>query len=374
MHLVLRGKLLLDPEQRAALLATVVRINEAANWLGERAFADTCSNKILLQRNHYAALRSRFGISAQMAIRTIAKVTDAYKRDRSIQPTFRPHGAVAYDARLYSFKAGCETISFSTLGGRIVARLRWRDADLARLRTSKRGEADVLVTSDDVYLLVTIEVTEAELLSTTGTLGVDLGIVNIATDSDGEKHSGAEMLATRYRNQQLRSALQSAGTRSAKRHLHRLAGREKRFASHTNHVISKSLVRKAQGTGRALALEDLEGIRDRVTVRRQQRSGLHSWSFRQLRMFLSYKAALAGVPLRLVDPRNTSRTCPECGHCDKASRRNQAEFVCTGCGFAEHADVVGARNIAARAEVDRPIVANCEVVESHGVQLQSLAL
>ena len=96
-------------------------------------------------------------------------------------------------------------------------------------------------------------------------------------------------------------------------------------------------------------------IRDRVTVRKAQRATLHSWSFFQLRSFLTYKAALAGVALVAVDPRNTSRTCPECGNIDKSNRRSQAEFVCTGCGFAANADHVGARNIASRAKVIAPI-------------------
>src|SRR5690606_37816735 len=44
---------------------------------------------------------------------------------------------------------------------------------------------------------------------------------------------------------------------------------------------------------------------------------LSNWGFHQLRSFVSYKAALLGVPVLLVDPRNTSRTCPECGHVAK---------------------------------------------------------
>ncbi|WP_414647195.1 zinc ribbon domain-containing protein [Chthonomonas sp.] len=42
---------------------------------------------------------------------------------------------------------------------------------------------------------------------------------------------------------------------------------------------------------------------------------------------------LKGVPVHYVDPRNTSRTCPNCGHCAKENRRTQSSFVCTSCGF-----------------------------------------
>jgi putative transposase len=142
-------------------------------------------------------------------------------------------------------------------------------------------------------------------------LGVDLGIVNLATGSDGTAYSGKGVRAVRYRNRQLRARLQAKGTRSAKRLLRKRRRKEARFARDVNHVISKNIVREAKGAGRGIKLEDLSGIRSRVTVKKAQRADAHSWAFWQLRQFVTYKAAIAGVPVALVDPRNTSRECPE---------------------------------------------------------------
>jgi putative transposase len=74
-----------------------------------------------------------------------------------------------------------------------------------------------------------------------------------------------------------------------------------------------------------------------------------------LRHFLSYKAALRGVPLHAVDPRNTSRTCHVCKHCEKANRKSQALFVCKNCGYACNADWNAATNISGAA-VMQPLV------------------
>jgi transposase len=82
--------------------------------------------------------------------------------------------------------------------------------------------------------------------------------------------------------------------------------------------------------------------------------GLHSWSFRRLRTFITYKAALAGVPVRLVDPRNTSRTCHKCGHCDKRNRPTRDDFRGVRCGFAGPADHNPAINLGRRAAVSQP--------------------
>jgi len=48
-----------------------------------------------------------------------------------------------------------------------------------------------------------------------------------------------------------------------------------------------------------------------------------------------------------IRPVYTSQRCSACGHVDADSRESQARFACTACGFAEHADVNAARNIAA---------------------------
>jgi putative transposase len=61
---------------------------------------------------------------------------------------------------------------------------------------------------------------------------------------------------------------------------------------------------------------------------------------------------MAGVAVLYVDPAYTSQTCSSCGHVSKKNRPDQATFRCTSCGFAEHADVNAARNIAARGAAD----------------------
>jgi IS605 OrfB family transposase len=358
VKLVATVKLLVSPEERERLLATMRRVNEACSWLAERAFELQSADKLRLQKLYYQDLRNHFGLSSQHAVRTISKVCEVYRRDKSRRYTFKPLGAIAYDQRIYTFKNGLDRVSLLALDGRIVVPCAVGAYHRARLE-GVRGQADLVCRKGKLFLFVTVDVPDGSPIDPEGWLGVDLGIRNLAFDSDGEAHSGEQTLALRSRISRLRAGLQSVGTKSAKRHLRKLRRRERSFHAHTNHVISKSIVRKAKDTGRGIALEDLKGIRDRVTVRRAQRSTLHSWSFFQLRSFITYKATLSGVTLVAVDPRNTSRTCPECGNIDKANRRSQAEFVCTGCGFASHADWVGARNII-QGTSNRPHRIGCQ--------------
>jgi IS605 OrfB family transposase len=148
--------------------------------------------------------------------------------------------------------------------------------------------------------------------------------------------------------------MQAKGTKGAKLALKRLSGREKRHQRAVNHVISRRIIDTAKATGRGVAIEELTGIRERTTVRKDQRYKQHSWSFWQLRSFLEYKAIDAGVPLFAVDPRSTSQTCHRCS---ERGHRDALIFTCTTCGSMD-SDLNGARNIAARgAKVTSPELA-----------------
>jgi transposase len=82
----------------------------------------------------------------------------------------------------------------------------------------------------------------------------------------------------------------------------------------------------------------------------------NSWSFHDLRAKIEYKAQLHGVLVLLVDPRDTSRTCPLCGCVDKANRKDQALFLCVSCAYFANTDTNAAVNIGRRAVVNRPYV------------------
>jgi IS605 OrfB family transposase len=230
--------------------------------------------------------------------------------------------------------------------------------------TWKSGGAELIRRADVFYLCITQSKVAPAPDEPIGYLGIDLGIVNLAADSEGETYSGAEVQRVRERRYQHRRRLQLANSRRARWRLRQNARREHRFQKDVNHCISKKLVRKAHTTRKAIALEDLTKIRERVTVRRGQRRVRQSWAFRQLRAFISYKAQQAGVRVVAVDPRNTSRTCAVCGFCDKRNRPDQAHFQCLACGHTAAADTNAAITIARVAAVNQPIVS----LLNHGIE------
>ena len=349
-------KLAPTTEQAQALLDTMHAFNEAANYVASVAFAEQTANKFELQKLVYGELRGTYKLAAQLAIRCISKASEAYKRDKSIQPTFRPEGAIVYDERIMNFK-GIDTVSLLTLSGRVLVPFLFGAYQQSRMDAIK-GQADLIYRKSVFYLAVTLDIPTPEPHQPQGTLGVDLGIVNLATDSEGETFSGEVIEKNRKRYHALRQRLQKRGTKSAKRHLKKLSGKQARFQKNTNHIISKRIVAKAKANEQGIAIEELRHIRSRTEARlkHSQRSRHSNWSFFQLRFFLSYKAALAGVPLHTVDPRYTSRTCSACGHCAKENRKSQASFCCIECGMLMNADINAALNIA-MAAVKQPTVA-----------------
>lgn len=339
------------------------RFNVACHAVALVAFRERTANRIRLQKLVYYDIRERFGLPAQMAVRVISKVCEVYKRDKSKKPSFRKHGAIVYDQRVLSWK-GLDRVSILTLQGRQLIPVVFGGYQAARLNHI-RGQVDLIYRNGSFYLAVVVDVSEPPTGESRDWLGVDLGIVNIAADSDGATHSGGQVNGLRKRHVKLRSKLQRKAAEKRKadkrpksivRLLKKRREQERRFARDVNHCIAKALVAKAKGTGRGIALEDLKGIRERITVRKAQQRVQHSWAFQQLRSFIEYKARLAGVPVVLVDPRNTSRTCPACGCIDKRNRPAQARFSCVSCGFAGPADTIAAENIL-RAAVMQPYAA-----------------
>lgn len=361
----------LDPDRVQAdlLKRSLHNFNAACSRIAEVAFNIRCASKRRLQKVVYYDIRREFALSAQMTIRAIAKVCEAYKRDKEIMPEFRPDGAIPYDQRILSWK-GTEAVSILTMNGRIIVPVKMGDWQREQFR-NVRGQADLVFRGRRFYLAIVIREPEPEPYIPVAALGVDLGIVNLAVDSDGNCYGGAKVDAVRERMDRLKRKLQRSGTRSAKRHLKRHSGYEARFRKDVNHCISKELVARAKGTRRIIALEDLEGIREGTTVRRSQRRRHSSWGFYQLRTFVEYKAKLAGVPTVAVPPRGTSHECPRCGHDEKANRRTRDEFKCRVCGLAGPADHIAAINIAGRANVNAPIVASGFLAGHTAPQLQA---
>ncbi|HEY5271343.1 MAG TPA: transposase [Anaerolineales bacterium] len=369
MRLVAQVKLLLTPEQTAALLNTIEAANAACEFVSQQAWNTGEFRQFDLHHLCYQEIRRRFGLSAQVAVRVIAKVAHAYKVDRKRKRNFRQQGSIAYDDRILSWRLQDSTVSIWTIAGRL--RIPFVCGELQReLLNTRQGETDLVLFCDKFYLSAVCEVDEPTPVETEGVLGADLGVTNIAVDSDGEIYSASQINNIRYRRRRLRSKLQAKGTRSARRKLRQLSGKERRFVRDTNHRISKQIVAKAKDTMRAIALEDLKGIRTRVTVPRRQRALLHSWAFSQLRTFIEYKARRVGLPVILVDPRNTSRTCPRCGCVNRANRPSQSVFSCVVCGFSGFADHIAAVNISRRADVNQPNVARYEAKAVQDTELR----
>lgn len=356
MKLVANIKLQPTKEQAAELRATLERCNEACNWLSQQGFAAKTTRQYDMQKAFYGELRERFGLTAQVAIQCIKKVADAYKIDQKTVREFRKHASQPYDDRILSFKPD-DIVSLWVLSGR--AKIAHVCGDHQReLLKHRKGEVDLMFVRGKWYLAAVCDFDDPKLLTPDGVLGVDFGIVNIASDSLGNQYSGALVEAHRARYVKRRATLQRVGTRAAKKRLRAMSGRQQRFHKHENHCISKSIVSTAERSGLGIALEDLTHIRARAKANKEQRKRLHNWSFGQLRAFIEYKAKQAGVPCTTIDPRHTSQECGACGHIDKRNRKSQSEFRCRACGHEAHADLNAAGNIAGRVAVNHPMFAH----------------
>jgi IS605 OrfB family transposase len=394
MQQVLTAKLKLqtDPGQHAALRRTQLAYRDALNAVSAYAFTHgKMSNQEALQRACYAEIRATHGLPAQMACNVPRQVGATYKalwakqnanaRARAEGRTKKRYKGLDKPPRYgsptltYNYRRDWslktqQRVSILTLEGRVVVpysgyaphvSLLHQGADVgaARLWYDKQGKT--------FYLLVSLHMSVPDPKpEQQGTVvGVDVGQRYLAVATDMQNHtaffSGKETRAHADHYVRLRKRLQRKGTRSAKRRLRAMAGRERRLQRDRNHVISKRIIQRYPKS--LMGLEDLTHIRDRTTRKRgrcvsqtQRRANRHAsrWSFAELQAMVAYKAVLTGSMATKVDAYQTSQACPRCGHTAEGNRPGKGLlFICEACHMVLHADLVGARNLALRTLLAR---------------------
>jgi putative transposase len=234
------------------------------------------------------------------------------------------------------------------------------------------------------YVILACDEVPAEPLPAAGAVcGIDMGIAHFLTTSEGEhqpnpRHGrlGAEALAEAQRalkafprrKRENRTAKHRQAVEKVAK-LHRKVRRQRTDHAHktalamvrTYDVIAHEQLRIAhmvrapqpkpapQTPGRFLP--------NGAAAKAGLNKSIHDAGWGVFLGILAHKAESAGRVLIPVDPRNTSRTCPECGHVSGENRTTQERFECTRCGHTANADHIGALNVAIRAGLVLPNVA-----------------
>ncbi len=350
--LTISCKLAYTPTQKAQLERLLKAFAEACNFVAAQGREHTISKQFALHKLCYRLVREQFGLSANLAVRAIARVAPRLAKARTRDSQFAPT-SVDYDARIFTFKESDWSASLTLLDGREKFFLQPGDYQKDMLKGKQPTSAVLCKKRGAFFLDIQVRIETDAPITPTGMLGVDLGVKNIATLSDGTVLSSAALNAYRRQRHQIRRSLQAKthkqASRSSKQNvrrlLQRLSGRESRTVRLANHAISKAIVRQAQNAHQAIVFEDLSGIRDRTNrkLRKSQRTLHNAWSFYSLQQFVEYKAKLAGVPVVKIDARYTSQACHQCNH---IGQRTGESFKCANCGLDTHADINAARNIA----------------------------
>jgi len=355
MQRTIRLRLNPTPEQSDTLLETLRQHTTCFNAVAAYGWMHAEKNGVRLHHATYYGLRERFpNLPAQLVIAARVRATEAVKsalvRRKKGKKASCPRGAlvpIRYDARTYSIKPQQGTVSLSSVGGRLkVPFAADPHAQSILVQATGFDSADLLYRKGRFWLHVVVTILDVGFQPSGAVVGVDMGLSRPAVCSNNRFFGECRWKEIERRYFRLRRSLQRKGTRSAKRHLRKLAGKVNRFRRDCDHVLSRRIVDSVQ-PGTVIVVENLVDIRTRTKQRgRESRRRLHSWSFARLRSFLAYKADAKGCKVVGIDPRHTSQMCSRCGHVHRSNRRSQSRFLCRACGFELNADLNAARNIA----------------------------
>lgn len=377
----------MDRTVRLLLRPTAAQVTTLAETLDQftAVFNAVCTygwqhrekNGVRLHHATYYPLKARYpALVSDLHVQARVKATEAVKsaltRLRTGRKVTCPHSRrcpARFNHHTLTVRWAEQTAVLSTTRGR--QRIAFHVPAYARKYIGhKVCTADLIQRGDTFWLHVVVDVPACDVPSSGQVIGVDLGLSRPAVTSHNKFFGQRRWRELEARYFRLRRALQAKGTRSARRHLRRLKGKQLRLRRDLDHQLSRQIINSV-APGSILVVENLTNIRTRVKQRKgKPNRHIHGWSFAQLRSFLSYKAEEKGCTVVGVDPRHTSQTCPRCGCVSRHNRRSQSEFRCRDCGYQSNADRVGALNIRAKylasvgmpdaggPPVNRPIVSS----------------
>jgi IS605 OrfB family transposase len=391
----IRFPLLPTPEQELILLETMQQYTACFNMVSAYGWERGEKNGVELHKATYYPLRAYYPqLPAQLVISARAKATEAVKsaltwkmkREREYPkkvakalargkpvPPFKPvrcpqstNCSIRYDQRSYKVHGDC--VSLATTQGRQVLALHLYPYAIRLLQQSiGYDSADLIYRKGRFWLHVVVTLPDVEFVPNGDVVGVDFGITRPAVASNNKFFGDRSWKAVERRYFRLKRALQSKGTKSAKRHLKKLSGRTARFRTDCDHVVSRRLVQSVT-PGTLIVIENLMEIRSNTKQRsKQQKRAMHQWSFNRLRDLLVYKAEAQDCAVVGVDPRDTSKGCSRCGYVHRSNRRSQSRFKCRKCGFELNADLNGSRKIAQK------YLASVGIADAGGLMSTSLS-
>jgi putative transposase len=371
MQRTIRIQLEPSPTQADALAQTSRQFTLVFNAVCAYGWQQRQKNGIELHRALYYPLKADYpALVSDLHIQARVKATEALKSALALLKTGRKVSQPRADAcparyNLHTYRLDWEsrTVRMSLIGGRQTIRFHIPDYS-TKYAGYPTDTADLLELSGRWWLHVVVTVPAPDVAPSDQVIGVDLGITRPAVTSNNRFLGKKRWKAVEGRLFHLKRALQKKGTRSAKRHLKRVRGRQRRLRRDCDHVLSKQIVETVEPGG-TIVLENLKDIRKRMKAKRRSKTKrrMHCWSFAQLKGFIEYKAEERGCTVAGVDPRHTSQMCSCCGHVARTNRRSQSVFICRQCGYHLNADLNAARNIAAKYHADggKPAVGGLSV-------------
>jgi putative transposase len=356
MQRTIRLQLQPSPAQAAILDDTSRQFTVVFNTVCAVGWEEQLANGVKLHHaTYYPTKTDHPALVSDLLVQARVKATEALKSAFALQKEGRkasvPHSDACpprYNLHTYKVDWESQTVRMSTTGGRQTIRFAVPHYSV-KYAGYPTDTADLIFRQGRWWLHVVVTVPAPEIAATDQIVGVDLGLVRPAVTSNNRFLGKRAWKAIEGRLFHLKRALQNKGTKSAKRHLKRVRGKQARFRRDCDHILSKQIVAAAL-PGAAIVLENLTNIRKRSKIRKQTKTSrrVHSWSFAQIKSFVEYKAEERDQTVVAVDPRHTSQACSRCEHTARTNRRSRGRFVCRVCGYELHADLNAARNIAAK--------------------------
>ena len=355
LTLTVRVRVSPEPESQQALLDLMRRYRDALNYSTRTLIASRALSLSKAHRLLYNDLRERYGLSsraAQDCYRKAIAIAKSWLKNprRGAMPTVRNLSMWLTYEEGYRIKDNHMELA----GGYRLRVIGWD----RRYDSFPNREASLVFRDGEFTLYITKKVPRPAKYAPKGVLAVDVNERQIVVGNSRVEQRIetpveralryrrlAERLQEKYSSPKYSAWLRRSGVRRRVRHFRRKARNIiEDWARRTSHTII-SLAKQSQ---LAVAREDLMGLIESLReLPKEHRTALIALGYRRLAFWIDWQAEKGGVPLLVVDPADTSSTCPRCGA--KLVAVGYRRLRCPRCGLEADRDTIAVLNIEGRA-------------------------
>lgn len=315
--------------------------------------------KLVHAATYHKIRKEKPEIPSQVILRGTRSARSAYKSAKSNKhcidvPCEKKNLSIRLDKRIYKWNGRKIQITVADSRKRVEVELQLFSKTKELFDKYETSDPLIFLRKGRLFLAVTFKTEAPNVIDNSNCVGIDMGIKNILSVSDGRIYSSKQLLKRKREVKFLNNKLYSKKTKSSRRHARKRGKKERNFSKNFCHKLANEFLKET--VSKTLVFEDLKDLKLSTAKKNKKKGKLGNFinskvasvPISLLREIITYKSKRLGFSIVLVDPAFTSQIDFRTGKC--SGKRHKGAYY-THDNKVLHSDLNASCNIAQRAKI-----------------------